>query len=89
MSFYLFGRPDEPMRLKSYSAVTKAGKTVLKIELESTDAWAVAHALTELAQVQAGQRSKPKSERAPKKATAKVLALPAPQLALPAPEGLK
>ena len=86
MSFYLFGRPDEPMRLKSYSATTKAGKTVLKIELESTDMWAVAHALTELAQVQAGQRIKPAAAKAAKAKPEMRLALPSPQLALPKPK---
>lgn len=83
MSFYISSRPDSTLRLRSYSAITRGGKTLLKIEVESADPFAVAYALTELAEVQTGQRDKPKLTPKPK--AAKVLALPAPDLALPKP----
>lgn len=82
MTFYLFGTPDCSLRLKSYSATTKGGKSTLRIEIETSDPHELAYALNELASVQAGQKA-PKPEPKPK---ARMLALPAPRLALPSPE---
>lgn len=85
MSFYLFGTPDEALRLKSFSGASRSGKMVIRIEVETADAWTFAYNLERLAEVQTGQRTKPKpAPKPPKKAA---LALPAPQLALPRPEG--
>lgn len=73
MSFFLFGKHDEGLRLKSFSASSRGGKSLIKIELEAADPYDLAWALKSLAEVEKGQRTKPKPE--PK---AKPLALPAP-----------
>lgn len=81
MSFYLFGDPDEKLRLKSFSGAARNGKMVLKIECEATDSYEFAYALERLACVQAGQ--KPPASPPPKAKQPKPLALPAPPLGLP------
>ena len=88
MTFYLFGRHDEKLRLKSFSSSTSANGTkgTIRITLETTSMFDLAYALEELRNVQKGQREKPKPEPKPKAAKQKVLALPPPPLALPKPE---
>ncbi|MGD9862556.1 MAG: hypothetical protein AB7S99_05020 [Pseudodonghicola sp.] len=82
--FYLHGRPDDRLRLKSFGATSKGAKSTIRIELETEDAFELGYALQSLAQVQEGQKPpKPTPKRQTK---AKQLALPAPQLALPRPE---
>lgn len=82
--FFLTDTPDAKLRLKSYSGSSRGGKHVIKIELETTDAFTFGYELEKLAEVQAGQRAKP--EKTKPKPKAKPLALPAPLLGLPAPE---
>lgn len=72
MSFYLFGSPDEQLRLKSFSSTSRGGKCTIRIEIETTSPHHMGYALEELAKVQAGQRVKPA------KRMTKILALPAP-----------
>lgn len=72
MSFYLFGSPDEKLRLKSFSGTSKNGQCVIRIEITTNDAGAFGYALSELGEVEKGQRpvtAPPKPKR---------LALPAP-----------
>ena len=57
MSFYLFGKPDERLRLKSYSGASRGGKSIIKIEIEVDDPALFGFALADLANVQAGQRA--------------------------------
>ena len=78
---------DDRLRLKSYTATTRGAKSVIRIELETEDTFELAHALRCLGETQAKQKAaaaaKRKAAAAPKR---KSLALPAPRLALPAPE---
>lgn len=62
MSFWLFGTHDEKLRLKSFSASSRGEKSVIKIELEAADPYELGWALSKLAEVQKGQRTKPKPE---------------------------
>lgn len=86
MSFYLFGKPDERLRLKSYSGASRGGKSIIKIEIEVDDLALFGFALADLANVQAGQRAM--SQKRKPQSKAKPLALPAPQLVLPSPEDM-
>lgn len=86
MTFYLFGKHDEALRLKSYASSSRGTKMTIRIEIETSDPFAYGYALGQLAEVQKGQRTKP--EKPKPKPKAKPLALPAPQLALPKPEDL-
>lgn len=70
MSFHLFGRPEDALRLKAFSATSRGIKTTIRIELETSDPWELSYTLEGLAKVKAGQSS-PKSKSKP-------LALPAP-----------
>lgn len=87
MSFYIFGRPDDPLRVKSFSSSTKGTNGSIRIELETSDLSELGYALRMLDETQKGQRAKPKPEPKAKVAKPKLLALPAPQLALPKPGG--
>lgn len=89
MSFYIFGRPGEPLRIKSFSSSTKGTKGSIRIELETSDLSALGYALASLDETQKGQRTKPKPELKAKVAKPAPLALPSPQLALPQPGGCK
>lgn len=64
-------------RVKSSSATTKGGKSVIKIELETADHYELASLLRQLDEIDAEQKvaanPKPKSKKA-----APLLALPAP-----------
>ncbi len=71
--FLLHGAPDENLRLKSYSATSRGGKSIIKIEVQVTNVRHLGFALQNLAEVEEGQKRKPQ----PKKA-AGPLALPAP-----------
>lgn len=73
MSFFLVDEPDSKLRLKSFSASARGGKSTIKIEVETDDPFELGYTLKSLAEVQKGQRAKPKP-----KAKAKPLALPAP-----------
>lgn len=86
MSFYLFGNPDEALRLKNVSSSTRNGKGVIKIELETDSLDHLSWAVRDLEEVRRGQRAKPEKPKPQPKT--KLLALPAPQLALPGPEDL-
>lgn len=89
MTFYLFGRPDDKLRLKSVSSSSNGTKGTIRITLETSSMLDFGFALEELRGVQKGQREKRKPEPKPKAAKPKVLALPAPQLALPKPEEME
>ncbi|WP_126976504.1 hypothetical protein [Frigidibacter oleivorans] len=65
MSFHLLGAPDETLRLKSFGSTSKGAKAVIRIEIETSDMWALGHALKELAEVQAGQQLKPARPNSP------------------------
>ncbi|MAU46250.1 MAG: hypothetical protein CMP09_15825 [Yangia sp.] len=85
--FMLSDRPDTALRLKSFSSATRGEKATIKIEIETTDMWALAGALKDLGDVQRGQKPPKASTRSDGKAAAqKRLALPSPRLALPSPE---
>jgi hypothetical protein len=84
--FYLRGDPDAELRLKGFSGASKNGKHVIRIEIEASDAFRFGHALEQLGEVQAGQKPR-KAPAAKRPAKAELLALPAPHLALPVPEG--
>ena len=85
MSFYLFGEPDDALKIKAFSSSTRGGKATIRIELETSNMTEFGWALRSLAETQQSQRAKSKPEPKPKAAKPRVLALPAPQLALPAP----
>ncbi|MCT7667637.1 hypothetical protein [Shinella kummerowiae] len=70
----------ETVRLKSHSATTKAGKSTLKIELETTDHFDLASILRQLDSIDQAQRdaAKPRKKLAPAEEKPKQLALPAP-----------
>ncbi|WP_160009824.1 hypothetical protein [Rhizobium sp. 18055] len=72
---------SEPCRLKSYSATTKAGKTVIRIEIESTDHSEAGYLLNDLERTLRQQKEADRPKKA-SKAPAKPLALPAPALQL-------
>jgi hypothetical protein len=72
---------SEPCRLKSYSATTKTGKTVIRIEIESTDHSEAGYLLNDLERTLKQQREAARPKKEPK-ATTKPLALPAPPLQL-------
>lgn len=71
---------DGAVRLKSHSSVTKAGKSTIKIELETTDHFDQASIMRQLDQIDAAQRDQDKPRKNVQRPAAK-----AKQLALPAP----
>lgn len=73
MSFYIFGKPESKLRLKSFSASNRGGKSTIRIELETEDHFELGYALQSLAETQKEQRAKPKPPAKPK-----LLALPKP-----------
>lgn len=83
--FFLSGDHDESLRLKSFGATSRGGKSTIRIELETTDPYDLGYALSKLSEVQKAQRA-PKPTAAPKKDAPARLALPAPHRALPAPD---
>jgi hypothetical protein len=72
---------DEPCRLKTYSAATKAGKTVIRIEIETTDHSEAGYLLNDLERIIKKQKEADRPEKEPKTPT-KQLTLPAPPLQL-------
>ncbi|WP_353429470.1 hypothetical protein [Paracoccus denitrificans] len=88
MTFRLFGLPEAELRLKSFSSSSRGTRMTIRIEVETSDPFEFGYALRNLAEVQKGQRAKPKKTKPTPKPKVKPLALPAPQLALPKPEGL-
>lgn len=86
MTFYLFGTPDEKLRIRSVSSSTSGSKATIRITLETSSMFELGFALEKLREAQKGQREKPRPKPKAKPAKPKLLALPAPQLALPAPE---
>lgn len=84
--------PEKGTRLKGYSALTKAGKTVVKLEIELTDYYELGFTMRQLDQATenqfqydlAAKRAAQEAKKASQKAIP--LALPAPQRALPHPE---
>lgn len=83
--FHISGDPESYLKLKSFSSTTRGEKATIRLEIDVTDLSWLSYTLKELAKVQKEQRQRPKP--VPKAKAAKPLALPAPQLALPAPEG--
>lgn len=70
--------------LKSYSAATKGAKSVVKIEIETSDHYDLGCLLRELAAIETAQKASKAPQRkpaAPK--AARPLALPSPLLQLP------
>jgi hypothetical protein len=86
MTFYLFGTPDEKLRLKNYASSSKGGKSTIRIEIETSDPYELGFALLKLGEVQKGQKPPPPPKPARHAKAPKMLALPSPQLALPKPE---
>lgn len=75
---------DEGAALKTYSALTKAGKSVIKIEIEVTDHFELGHILRQLDAIEKNQKDTRKAQTAKSRKAAKApLALPAPLLGLP------
>lgn len=81
--FSISDRADEELRIKSFSGASKNGKHTVHIDIETTDIFQFYAALKELEEIQKVQKA---PRAVPKKAAAKPLGIPAPQLALPAPE---
>ena len=67
-------------RVKTYSASTKGGKSVVKIELETSDHYELADILRQLDAIDAEQKEARKPRKSPVAAKNA-----SPQLALPAP----
>ena len=84
--FHISGDPESPLKIKSFSSTTRGEKATIRLEIDITDLSWLGYTLKELAEVQKEQRRKPKPAPKAKPAKQKMLALPAPQLALPAPE---
>jgi hypothetical protein len=83
MSFIHWG-PEDTV-LKKYSASTTSGprgKTVIRIELETSDSYALASLLQSLAEIESEQHRAKERAKAPSKKAKAMLALPAPQLQL-------
>lgn len=85
MGLYL----TEGQRLKSFTSTTRGTKGIVKIEVEFDDLWELGYFLRGLAEAEAEQKRKAAEARKPKaaKKTPAQLALPAPRLALPGPDG--
>lgn len=80
----IYWSPDTT-QLKKYSSSTTSGprgKTVIRIEIETSDSYDLAHLLQRLAEIELDQRQKREKPKAPAKKVNKLLALPAPQLML-------
>lgn len=58
MSFYLFGKPDEALRLKNVTSATRNGKGTLKLEIETDSLDHLAWAVRDLEAVRKGQNLK-------------------------------
>lgn len=58
-AFYLFGKPDERLKLKKFSASSSGTKATIRIEIETQDMSMLGYALESLGQVQQGQNAKP------------------------------
>lgn len=84
MSVYIFDNPDSHLKIKSFSSSTRGERATIRIELETDLDW-LSFILKELAETQKAQRQKPRPAQKAKPAKPKLLALPAPQLALPKP----
>lgn len=82
MTFWLDSDHTARLRLKSFSATATAGKSTIRIVLETDDPYELGDALRRLADVQKGQRAKP--SKAPKTSP---LALPAPSDAASSSKG--
>lgn len=70
-------------RLKTYSAISRGGKSTIKIEVETTDHFELGSILRQLDKITADQKPKPKPKAAVKETEKPLLALPAPALQLP------
>lgn len=77
---------DGRAKLKSFTGTTRAGKHILKIEVEYPSAMDMAYDLDGLDRVQAAQKPKPKARASRAKPAAKKQICKAKPLALPAPE---
>lgn len=82
---FMLTAEDEHTRLKSYSATVKGRVSVIKVEVECSDLDQFGWFLRSLEQIEAAQKAKLKSAKAP----IRQLALPAPVKALPPPKGGK
>jgi len=69
-------------RVKAYSATTKAGKSLIRVELETSDHYELASLLRQLDEIDAEQKAAKKKKPEPA-SKPKPLALPAPLLAIP------
>lgn len=93
MTVISVSKPEEGTRLKRYSALTKAGKTVVNLEIELTDYYELGFMMRQLDQATENQRQyELAAKRAAQEAKngrekVKPIALPPPQIALPHPEG--
>lgn len=65
-------------RLKAFSALSKAGKSTIKLEIETTDHFELAYILRQLDQIEAEQKQATKPKKAEAQKAAPLLALPAP-----------
>ena len=86
MTIHIWDDPECHLKIKSFSSSTRGEKASIRIDLDVTDLEWLGYTLRELAKTQKAQRQKPKPAPKAKPAKPKMLALPAPQLALPAPE---
>ena len=75
---------DESVRLKSYSALSKGGKSTIKVELETADHFDLASILRQLDAIDQAQReaSKPKKKAPQPSGRQKQLQIAAPLLQL-------
>ncbi|MBD8556870.1 hypothetical protein IFT84_20370 [Rhizobium sp. CFBP 8762] len=75
---------DEHCSLKSYSATTKGGKSMLRIEIDVRDHYSLGYLLRHLDEIEAEQKAAARKPRPAKgKAKSDQLALPSPPLQLP------
>ena len=77
---------DGRAKLKTFSGTTRAGKHIIKIEVEYPSAMDMAYDLEGLEKVQAAQKPKPKPRAAKSKPSAPKKITRQKPLALPAPE---
>ncbi len=66
---HIYSDPQRDMRLKAYSAITKGGTSVLRLDIEITDGRVLGFVLRELAELEAAQKAEtarvPKERRLP------------------------
>jgi hypothetical protein len=66
---HIYSEPQKDMRLKAYSAVTKGGVSVLRIDIAITDGRVLGFVLRELAELEAAQKAEaarvPRERRLP------------------------